>query len=324
MRILQSNSNQKTKERIFESILREELHKQFTRAGGKFTVPLNNLAAEEKAGGWMDYDFVTDQYESDAPAEWPDRQWYEVVDIDGTALRCIPVDKFGNKLTKAQIGKLNPKWAEWLEKKGYCKNIYFDAPVLHVSTKEGERKNSRMVDDNDDGKYFSDYDENGNVIPDDNYLARLAKEGKEYDPDFDDISGYNTRRKRYARYGDFNTRQEYRSAAQRKADAEEKARQRRAKYKDKNYYSPFFSGANSIMNDFWKDQPVKLEGADLDEFVQGLRYFTSSYRRPEDFDKREFKKWCISKGLDWDGVRELAHQMTRAFGEAYNASIGLY
>lgn len=309
---------------LFESVLKEELHKQFTRSGGKFTVPLNNLAAEKKAGSWMNYDFITDDYDPNATSEKDDRQWFEVVDVDGTALRCIPVDSYGNKLTKAQIRKINPKWADWLESKGYCKNIYFDAPVLHVSTKDGDKKNSRVVDTNDEGEYFQDYDANGNIIPDDNYRAKLAKNGVSYDPDFDDPSEYQTKRTRYAKYGDFKTRQDYKAARQRKADAEEKASQRRAKYKDKNYYSPYFSGAASLMDEFWKDQPIKLEGADLDEFVQGLRYFTSSYQRPADFDRREFKKWCISKGLDWDVVRVAAQQMVRAFGDAYNASIGLY
>lgn len=92
----------------------------------------------------------------------------------------------------------------------------------------------------------------------------------------------------------------------------------------KDYYDPFFSGTDCINDEFWDDQPVRLEGADLDDFFQALNYFVSPSERPEDFDEGEFKMWCVSNGLVWDGVLKLARQMKGAFGDAYNTSIGLY
>lgn len=128
--------------KLFESILKEEIHKQFIQSGGKFTVPLDDMAAEVHAGNEMCHDFVTDDYDPYVIHEQGNRQWFEVVEIDGTSLRLIPVDKFGNKLTKAQIKKINPTWAERLEAKGYCKNVYIDDLILHVSVEEAEKNST--------------------------------------------------------------------------------------------------------------------------------------------------------------------------------------
>lgn len=89
----------------------------------------------------------------------------------------------------------------------------------------------------------------------------------------------------------------------------------------KDYYDPFFSGADCINDEFWDDQPVRLEGADLDEFLQGLFDFAE---RERSFDKCEFKEWCISKGLDWDVTSILMRQIAGAAADAYNTSVGLY
>lgn len=63
-----------------------------------------------------------------------EKQWFEVVGVDRTGapksdedfemtIRVVPVNDYGMPFTKAQIRKVNPKWADKLEKYGYVDYI---------------------------------------------------------------------------------------------------------------------------------------------------------------------------------------------------------
>ena len=302
----------------------------------KFHVPLNNEARR----GHKDDDinegfFFTGDYDTET-GDAEDRTWYEVVDkkhdSDGCIIYLVPVDEFGNKLTASQINKKFPYFTRNMEKYGYCKSMFIsknpeENNFLVVDTQEidGYTPTGRWCSagraigsyNRSLGEYMFDYDENGNIVPNERWKA--AHPDLEFDPDFDDtysarndhVDQFNGRR--ISSFGKWEDRHDWENAMKAKRDAADKVRAR--SFIDKRMHSPWggftseFDKANPGFKDFDK--------ADKEFFEKEFSGQTYPGENRGSMSPREFKKWCIDKGLDWNSVKRAMQNARGDFAEAY-------
>lgn len=313
-----------SKYKIFERIM--EAYSQYKRFNtndhlhqvNKFNTSLEELAIESTSADKGDFiSFEIDDTEN--------KQWFEVVgkespDEDGDIqITLIPVGPFGEKLTRSQIRKINPTWADKMEKYGYAKKDYLrptrDIPILRVISEGLYNSNySKVVgvypkQINDE--FFPEYDENGYAQVTDEYL----KDHPDFDPEFDYLPGRNFLKGKYVpKRGSFEIRKNYRTTKDEDTSKKKSFSNRDEKYKGKKMYSPWGGDYYGLTDEFWKLQP---ELSEEDRKFIGRNFAGDTRARKVDMSRREFKKWCLDKGIDWDAVKRAADEEASAFAEAY-------
>lgn len=331
--------------RFFESILalNEEKDKngkyvQFKRyidkeAGNKkFSVPLNDKA---KRGHHIDdisegYYFTNDYDTETGDAE--NRTWYEIIDVDtddnGGNVYLVPVDEFGNKLTLTQIKKRYPQYTSKMEKYGYCTSEYIEngesnflvVPTEYVYNDNYSKVLGREIERFPGEKYMFDYDDNGDIIPND--LWKEKHPDIDFDADFDD--NYDARHyhsnqfrgKKLPLSGNFRARQDYEDAenAFKRANDAKKARS----FSGVRMHSPWggFTSEFIKANPGFKDLPKEDQEFFEKEFSNQC-YPTGSRGS---MSIREFKKWCTDRGINWKSVERAMQNSSSDFAEAYSNS----
>lgn len=303
------------KHKIFERIM--ESYSQYKRFNTddhlnqvkKFNTPLEELAIESTSANKGD--FISFEIDDS------DKQWFEIVDKEypdeegDVRITLIPVGPFGEKLTKPQIRKINPTWADKMEKYGYAKKEYItaahDVPILRVISEPLYNADyskvtgvyPRKIDD----EFFPEYDENGYAQVTDEYL----KDHPDFDPDFDRLPSKEFLKGKYVpKRGSFEARKNYKSAVD---EYDSKKKSISNKYKGKTLYSPWGGDYNGLTSAFWELQPELSE--------EDQKIFDRNFGSRGDMTPREFKKWCLDKGMDWQAIKAAKGETSSAFADAY-------
>lgn len=296
----------------------------------KFETELNNVAKRSNnlydiyTGSFFTKDLDTENGNPE------NREWYEVVHVDfeEKSIYVLPVNEYGNKYTITQMRKiLTEKELKNVDSFGFSRKFsaHFYNEWLLVDTVEcydDKGKVGREVDAST-SFYFLEYDENGEVMPSDQWF--IENPLKEFDPEFDDT--YQNRTKTYParllkgkelkRAGTFKDRKlfeeglkEERLALEKKVD----------KYKEVRMHSPY-SGFTSDFFEACKDIE-NLSDIDSKYFYEEFKTITNPLNKEVNYGTRirDFKKWCVEKKLNWKAVKKAITDYMDDFRRAYNAS----
>lgn len=250
-------------------------------------------------------------------------QWYEVVDVDkdgplvsneefNMTIRVVPVDDYGKPLTKAQIRKINPDWADNYEKYGYVD--YFEVrkyddesmsvipKVLVVNTQEVPNWDYKGKDPSK-GTYGY-------------YLDRSPAYGKE--ELYDDDGNPTGKVERWPIRGDASVRkaayERQKQANARAKDRADKEAAEEAAFKEK--FGILIKAAKSsgtYIEDFIADVKKLYPDADDEDIeiivneAKDLRY------RRNSMSKDQLVDFCIEAGVDPEVVYIISAGASAAF-----------
>lgn len=280
----------------------------------KWNVKLDDKAFESQLYNAGEGDF----YSLDDGQTWDEvisSEYFEHHGEQVKTLRYMPVDEFGNKLTKKQLSAyINYDWQQANVEKGYLGTTEIDPesdiPALIVRTEgtygprdsysDSKRSIKRMAPEEID-----ELDEFGRTIPTDEYLA----DHPDFDRDFDEVPLYRNKTKKLPFAGTRDERAAYKAAIEERDRILKNAKDKRDSYG--RMYSPW----TQFTSEFDKKQS-NLSKEELEE-LKSLITKSFDWRNDNAPSQRDVKKWCKEHDADWAAVQAVYSDRSDDFAEAY-------